>query len=66
MHLSLLLLLLLLLQVGRSGPNCLDKCISEHVSLLLLLLQVGRSGPDGLDELAVEAEITDCQLQPDG
>ncbi|WIA19665.1 hypothetical protein OEZ85_005596 [Tetradesmus obliquus] len=27
---------------------------------------VGRSGPDGLDELAVEAEITDCQLQPDG
>jgi hypothetical protein len=28
--------------------------------------QVGRTGPDGLDELAVEAEIIDCQPLPDG
>jgi Lon protease-like protein len=30
------------------------------------MAQAGRSGPDGLDELAVEAEILECNPLPDG
>jgi hypothetical protein len=28
--------------------------------------QTGRTGPDGLDELAIEAEILECNPLPDG
>jgi hypothetical protein len=35
-------------------------------ALLHCCLQTGRTGPDGLDQLAIEAEILECNPLPDG